>query len=220
MQSNSIRPGRQAQTIFERPRALPSSWINSISSLTDTDNPRRLDDFEEESFRARFESLRGKGKGKSGEKRYQYTREFKLAAISFVREYAMPRQDGSGIMCMFLFSSLLILKAKVLIFIGIVPARISQYAAAQIIGVTRKMLLDWRRNENNILQLRVGQKKSIEGRSAQLPALEKELHTQFLELRKMGKKIRRTWFIVQGRKIYESLYPDQVYVDPITRVKR
>ena len=150
-------------------------------------------------FQLRFTELRKSGTIIARTHRYQYSREFKLSTISFVKQYALPRQFADGTTG---------------------EPRMSKYKAAQIIGISGKMLQHWLQDEDTILQLRVGQKKDSKGRPAKLSELEQKLHDSFMELRKLGKKIRRAWFLVEGRRLYREIYPGNVYTDPVTKTKR
>ena len=120
-----------------------------------------------------------------GNHRKQYTKEFKLAALSYWREQSKP-YPGPGL---------------------------TKYKIAQKLQITDKMLKDWIANESSIVAMSRKQKRSTVGRQAQLPEMEEYLYTEFLKVRAAGTKISRSWFLAEGKVWYEAHYPDRVITD-------
>ena len=123
--------------------------------------------------------------GKGNYRRKQYTREFKLAAISYWREQSQPHSGPE----------------------------LSKYKIAQRLQISDTMLKDWFVNENSIVAMSTNQKRSTIGRQAQLPEMEDYLYTEFLKVRATGVKISRSWFLAEGKSWYEAHYPEKVLMD-------
>ncbi|KAF3907031.1 hypothetical protein ABW20_dc0105773 [Dactylellina cionopaga] len=85
----------------------------------------------------------------------------------------------------------------------------STYKIAEKLGMTDQgvTISNWAKNENKILMLKVGQRSSSSGRSALLPEIEDALYERFKNLRLKGIKVKRSWFIATGRKLFQDLYP-------------
>jgi len=77
---------------------------------------------------------------------------------------------------------------------------VSKYAVAKRLRISEKMLREWIAKESDILIQRNGQRKSTTGRVTSLPQMEDYLHEQFLKLRVQGVKVKRAWFISEGKK--------------------
>ena len=75
------------------------------------------------------------------------------------------------------------------------------------------MLRKWIRKENVYRDdWKQGQRRGTKGRQAQLPELELALRDKFIELREKGIKVKRAWFLVHARKLFEDLYHDNPLV--------
>ena len=83
-------------------------------------------------------------------RRKQYTREYKLATLSFYHRRTDPN-------C---------------------PNRLSKYRIAIIAGITEKMLRSWIAAEDTILQTKIGTRRNNSGRPAALPELEDLLYAR------------------------------------------
>jgi hypothetical protein len=125
-------------------------------------------------------------------RRQQYTREYRLAALTFYHRTSVPH-DGK-------------------------PA-LSKYRISRILNITEKMLRDWIKNEDSIRQQPVGTRRNNSGRDASFPEIEDLLDREFRNLRLKGIPVKRSWFLSTARKLYEEKYPDKVITDPITRAK-
>ena len=123
-----------------------------------------------------------------GQRRKQYSREFKLATITYWRKHSVPPPEGLGL---------------------------SKYAIAKQLKISEKMLSQWIKNEPLILAMRGQQKKATTGRIAQFPAMEDFIHEKFLQLRETGVKIGQSWFIAEAKAWYEATYPDRIEVDAL-----
>ena len=88
--------------------------------------------------------------------RTSYTREQKLAAITYTKMTYRSRKDNTSYV-------------------------ISRYEAAKNLGITSKMLRDWIRQEEKIASLKKGTRKGIDGRRAQEESMEEELFREFQE---------------------------------------
>ncbi|RPB28985.1 hypothetical protein L211DRAFT_881522 [Terfezia boudieri ATCC MYA-4762] len=102
-----------------------------------------------------------------GQRRKQYTREFKLATITYWRKYSISPPEGLGL---------------------------SKYAVAKRLKISERMLGQWIKNEAVILAMKTKQKKATTGRIAQFPEMENHSHEKFLKLRETGVKIGWSWF--------------------------
>ena len=118
-------------------------------------------------------------------RRISYTREQKLAAISYA-ETTRKQQKNGGLKL------------------------ISKYAAAANLGITTAMLRQWIKTKMHIETLSKGRRKESGGDPCQEPELEKSLLELFKEARLAGRKINKRWFIRQGRKLYGEMYPHRV----------
>ncbi|KAF8415558.1 hypothetical protein EV426DRAFT_698804 [Tirmania nivea] len=199
------RPGPSAQNTGQKPRATSvlqlqnSRRRTAIPALSkvDSEGPDMAQDI------VHFNALREAGKEaptlNTPVRRHQYTREFKLAAITYAKEHTSPSIDP--------------------ITEAVIPRRFSKYRVAQILGISEKMLKSWMENERSIMQMRVGQRKNTAGHGALHPELEYELHTKFLVLRNKGRKVTRSWFMAEARRLYEQYYPERVVFDYIIKAK-
>ena len=78
----------------------------------------------------------------------------------------------------------------------------SKYAVSKRLRISEKMLREWIAKESDILIQRNGQWKGTIGRVASLPQMEDYLHEQFLKPRVQEVKVKRAWFISEGKKWY------------------
>ena len=119
-------------------------------------------------------------------RRISYTKEQKLGAISYATTTWKTQKDGS-------------------------QRLISKYAAAKDLGITPAMLWDWLKQRHNIeLMTRGTRKFRVNNNTCQEPEMEACLTTLFNEVRKVGRKINKRWFIRYAKKIYGELHPDRV----------
>src|SRR5256885_1145370 len=100
--------------------------------------------------------------------RTSYTREQKLAAITYTKMTYRSRKDNTSYV-------------------------ISRYEAAKNLGITSKMLRDWIRQEEKIASLKKGTRKGIDGRRAQEESMEEELFREFQEGRVADGAVDRDW---------------------------
>ncbi|KAF8422937.1 hypothetical protein EV426DRAFT_153750 [Tirmania nivea] len=107
----------------------------------------------------------------SGQHRKQYTKEFKLAALTYWREQSEPA-PGPGL---------------------------SKYMIAKNLQITEKMLKDWISKEDTIVAIHSKQKRATIGRKPQLPDMEDHLHTKFLTIRATGVKVGQSWFMAEAK---------------------
>jgi hypothetical protein len=126
-------------------------------------------------------------------RRLGYTREKKLQAILYMeRTYEKDNLDGT-------------------------PGKIlSRSRAAKTLGVTTKMLRDWKRREKSILAQKAGSKRARGQDIGRQPELEYKLHSLFKEARAAGRIIGSRWFMKNGRKIYREMYPRRCAQDEDT----
>lgn len=119
-------------------------------------------------------------------RRISYTREQKLAAITYATTTRTTNKDG-------------------------LSKPISKYAAAQQLGITTKMLRDWIKHKLDIESHVMGTRKNrTRNTTCQEPEMESRLLEQFKEARKAGLKINKPWFLRHSKQIYGSLYPYRV----------
>ena len=71
----------------------------------------------------------------------------------------------------------------------------------------RKQVRSWLKDEQNIVHMK---NKSRVNRYAKekYPLMEKKLHEEFLEPRKKETSVRRCWFALHRRQIYNDTYPE------------
>lgn len=118
-------------------------------------------------------------------RRISYTKEQKLAAISYATNTWKAKPDGS-------------------------MELITKYRTAANLGITTAMLRDWIRSQPTIESMHQGGRKNRVTVPCQEPILEERLVELFAEARKVGRKITRRWFVRQGQQIYGHLYPERV----------
>ena len=118
-------------------------------------------------------------------KRISYTREQKLAAVSYATTTYKVLNDGS---------------LKI----------ISRYAAAQNLGITTKMLRDWIKKQQDIMALSGGTRKNRTHSDYQEPEMEVQLLEMFKTARKAGRKINRSWFVHQVKQIYGTIHSHRI----------
>ncbi|KAF8458078.1 hypothetical protein BGX38DRAFT_1139058 [Terfezia claveryi] len=125
----------------------------------------------------------------SGQHRKQYTKEFKLAALTYWREQSEPAPGP----------------------------RLSKYMIAKNLQIIEKMLKDWISKEDTIVAMHSKQKRATKGRKPQLPDMEDHLHTKFLTIRATGVKVGRSWFMAEAKLWYEAKYLEKVLTDMLGR---
>ncbi len=118
-------------------------------------------------------------------KRISYTKEQKLAAVSYITTTWKAEKDGS-------------------------MKLISKRSAAIYLGITTAMLRDWMKSQATIETMYRGVRKNRTAVSCQEPILEERLVKLFTEARKAGRKITHRWFVRHGQQIYGQLYPGRV----------
>ena len=119
------------------------------------------------------------------QKRISYTKEQKLAAISYAITTWVANKDGS-------------------------MELISKYCACLNLNITPAMLRDWIKSEDVISIMHRGVRKNRVYTGCQELGLEASLVELFMQARKAGRKITRRWFVRQSQQIYGQLYPDRV----------
>ena len=118
--------------------------------------------------------------------RVSYTREQKLAAISYAQTTWKSQKDRS-------------------------MKLISKYAAANNLGITTTMLRKWIESSSSIAAQPKGKRKDSKAMGVcKEPELERRLLELFMEARNTGRKINKRWFVRQGRQVYGQLYPHRV----------
>jgi hypothetical protein len=123
-------------------------------------------------------------------KRYNYTREHKLAAISYFQN---TWRKGNP-------------EKKEEDFV-----RISNRYAAKKLKISRKMLRDWVITKERIINQKAGTKRyRVKNTIVKEQEMEKELNKRFLEARDLGRKISFKWFLRHAHDIYAKLYPQRV----------
>lgn len=119
-------------------------------------------------------------------RRKSYSREQKLAAISYATTTWKTQKDGS-------------LKL------------ISKYEASKNLGITTAMLRTWMRSTSVIEDMSTGVRKHRSLNVAcQEPEMERQLIESFKERRSAGMKIDKRWFIRQAKHIYGELYSHRI----------
>lgn len=73
--------------------------------------------------------------------------------------------------------------------------------------VDRKQVRQWIKNEEQIRKQK-GTSKSVRGRKALYPLLEKRLIEEFSERRALGKIVKKWWFISRAKTLIKELYPN------------
>ena len=68
---------------------------------------------------------------------------------------------------------------------------------AKHFNISRRNIIRWIGANETIHTSKKGTKSIGSGRSAMYPALESQLHEEFLELRNKGAKIRNMWFMAR-----------------------
>jgi hypothetical protein len=119
-------------------------------------------------------------------KRYQYSREHKLAAIDYFQTTWRLNKDGTY-------------------------ERISNRSASKKLKITRKTLRSWVANKERIQNQKRGTFRARKQTAqAKEPKLEHILNDRFEKARAQGQKISYKWMIRHAKKIYEELYPTRV----------
>jgi hypothetical protein len=119
-------------------------------------------------------------------KRYQYSREHKLAAIDYFQTTWRLNKDG-------------------------IPERISNRSASKKLKISRKTLRSWVANKDGIQNQKRGTFRSRKQTAqSQEPELEKRLNDRFEKARAQGRKISYQWMIRHAKQLYEELYPSRV----------
>ena len=75
--------------------------------------------------------------------------------------------------------------------------------------IDRKRIRDWVNQEENIRNQWKESWTSGSGRRSFSHTAEKQLHVEFIQLRKEGKKIKHWWFTARMKQLMEELYPNK-----------
>lgn len=120
-------------------------------------------------------------------RRYNYTREHKLAAIEYYQTTWDKIKDTF--------------------------ARISVRRAAFKLKISRKMLRSWVLNKDKIMRQPVGSRRSRQPwKVVKEQEMEHTLNARFVEARKLGRKISFKWILRHARDIYSQIYPQRTIV--------
>lgn len=79
---------------------------------------------------------------------------------------------------------------------------------ASYFKIDRKQVRQWIRNEEKIRKQK-RKSKSVRGRKAKYPLLEKKLLEEFSERRSQGKIVKKWWFISRAKKLLKELNPNE-----------
>lgn len=88
--------------------------------------------------------------------------------------------------------------------------RISQSHAAFLLHIDSKLLREWKKQEEEIVESVKGAWKVTRRAQPRWEELEVKLHYEFKETRKHGRSVNRKWFERVGKDIFASIYPQQV----------
>lgn len=176
------------QTMHTNPITIDVPQINVTTSDAQEDDGDKEDNDHQDHALDTITRLRREGHATAigeGPHRKQYSREFKLAALTYLQEQSKPF-PGPGL---------------------------SKYTIAKHLQISEKMLIDWITKENTIVAMHANQKRATTGREALLPDMENYLHARYLEARDTGVKINHGWFTAEGKLWYEANYPEKVLTD-------
>jgi transposase-like protein len=121
-------------------------------------------------------------------RRRSYTREQKLAAIS----YAATKRVWD-------------LKEEQMVLI-------SHKQASKDLGIQPCQLRKWQKDVNKIRSLQKGSRKGKLSHPAQFPVLEDRLHALILEKRQLGRRVGENWIRRNARLEFERLWPERVSI--------
>lgn len=123
-------------------------------------------------------------------RRISYTKEQKLAAITYATTTWKVKKDGSSQL-------------------------ISKHAAAKELGITPAMLRAWMKDKSSIENSLKGTRKNRPVKvGCQEPEMEDLLLTRFVEARKSGRKVTNRWIFRHAKDIYGQLHPNRVIKRP------
>jgi hypothetical protein len=142
---------------------------------------------EEEKGDEEGEEEKEEGKEEETQGRRSHTREQKLAAVGYALTKRVLNSKGE-----------------------VIP--IPNKAAARDLGITPKMLRDWKQDVDKIKALPKGYRRGKVSHPCAYPEMEDTLHKLFLEKRVIGRRIGEKWIRRTARILFEELYPEKVTV--------
>ena len=74
--------------------------------------------------------------------------------------------------------------------------------------IYRKQVRAWVKKEEQIRRQKYKSKAHGRGCNSKYPLMEDKLYSEFLQLRKDGRKVKRWWFNTQAKQLMADLYPD------------
>ena len=74
--------------------------------------------------------------------------------------------------------------------------------------IDRKQVRAWVKKEEQIRRQKYKSKAHGRGCNSKYPLMEDKLYSEFLQLRKDGRKVKRWWFNTRAKQLMADLYPD------------
>jgi hypothetical protein len=94
---------------------------------------------------------------------------------------------------------------------------LSNYKAADKLGITPIMLSNWIKNRHQILRQRKGSRRARGPPAGREEKMEIELHKLLEDARGIGRQITHRWFTRHAKEIYRQLYPHHAIQDLSTK---
>jgi hypothetical protein len=88
--------------------------------------------------------------------------------------------------------------------------------AAHNLKIDWSSLREWKKQKQRILRMKKGAKRWRGVSCGREPELEFKLHSQFVEVQKIGRIISSRWFLKNAKAIYRDLYPRRISQDEVT----